>query len=152
MRTCWFMCMISCMRWWWCLIAYKTCQRYAIRADLLFLDFVDLEKAPTWKLAWSVYLSNRSGHFWHWRISISDAVFTYSVNSTLHHIFLQMALKKSLTLSHTEAKINFLSRNYQEFDVWKMWILCKWYFRNVNFVKNDISEVRILWIMWFQKC
>ena len=53
---------------------------------------------------------------------------------------------------HTGAKINFLSRNYQEFDVWKMWILWKMRFqkcekcdfRNVNFVKNEILERWIL--------
>ena len=27
--------------------------------------------------------------------------------------------------THTGAKTNFLSRNYQKFDVWKMWILWK---------------------------
>ena len=74
---------------------------------------------------------------------------------------------------HTGIKINFLSKNYQEFDVWKMRILWKmrfqncefcekWDFRNVNFVKNEISEMWILWneiseiwILWkliFQKC
>ena len=45
------------------------------------------------------------------------------------------------------AKTNFLSRNYQHFDVWKMWILWKmrfwkcefwekWDFQNVNFRIN----------------
>ena len=43
---------------------------------------------------------------------------------------------------HTGAKINFLSRNHQEFDVWK----------NVNFVKIEISELWILWKMRLQKC
>ena len=42
---------------------------------------------------------------------------------------------------HTGTKINFLSKNYQEFDVWKMWI----------FVKNEIAEMWILWKMRFQK-
>ena len=48
---------------------------------------------------------------------------------------------------HTGAKTNFLSRNYQEFDVWKKWVLWKmrfwnceigekWDFKNVNFVEN----------------
>ena len=54
----------------------------------------------------------------------------------------------------TGAKMNFLSRNYQEFEVWKMWILWKmrlqkcefcekWDFRKVNFVKTGIFN---LWI------
>ena len=57
---------------------------------------------------------------------------------------------------HTEAKINFLSRNYQEFDVWKMWSLWKMRLwkcefcvkrvpKNVNFVKNEGLK---LWILW----
>ena len=53
----------------------------------------------------------------------------------------------------TRAKTSFLSRNYQEFDAWKMWILWKmrlwkcefcekWDFKNVNFVKNwDFKNV-----------
>ena len=56
---------------------------------------------------------------------------------------------------HTGAETNFLSRNYQELDVWKMWILWKmrlwkcefyenWDFIIVTFVKNEISERWIL--------
>ena len=65
--------------------------------------------------------------------------------------------------THTRAKTNFLSRNYQEFDVWKMWILWKmrfwkcefcekWDFENVNFVKNVLLKLWILWKMWFSEC
>ena len=68
------------------------------------------------------------------------------------------------TLSYW-GKNNFLSRNYQEFNVWKMWILwkmrfwncefCKtwdfkkcefcekWDFENVNLIKNEIFQ---MWI------
>jgi len=59
-----------------------------------------------------------------------------------------------LSSRHTGAKTNFLSRNYQEFEVWKMWILWKmifwncefcekWYFEIVNFVKYETLK---LWI------
>ena len=41
----------------------------------------------------------------------------------------------------TGAKPNILSINYQEFDVWKLWIVKKWGFENV-----------IFWKMWFSKC
>ena len=55
---------------------------------------------------------------------------------------------------HTGAKTNILSRNYQEFDVWKcefcekmkLWKceFCEnWDFKNVNFVKSHIFK---LWI------
>ena len=37
---------------------------------------------------------------------------------------------------HTRAKINFLSRNYQEFGVWKMWILWKMRFWNCEFCEK----------------
>ena len=58
--------------------------------------------------------------------------------------------------SHTGAKPHFLSRNSLDFDSSKMWILWKmifqkcefcekWYFRNVNFVKNELSKMWILW-------
>ena len=30
-----------------------------------------------------------------------------------------------------------------------MWILCKWDFKNVNFVKNGIFKLWILWKVWF---
>ena len=62
---------------------------------------------------------------------------------------------RSLPIGHTGAKTNFLFRNYQEFDGWKMWILWKmifwkcefcekWDFESVNFVKNEILKVWIL--------
>ena len=35
---------------------------------------------------------------------------------------------------HTGVKSNFLSRNYQEFDVWKMWILWKKRFSKCEFL------------------
>ena len=55
---------------------------------------------------------------------------------------------KLFKIDHTGSKTNFLARNYQEFDAWKMWIVrkmrfwncefCeKWNFKNVNFVKNE---------------
>ena len=64
---------------------------------------------------------------------------------------------------HTGAKTNFLSRNYQEFDDWKVWILWKmwlwkcelcqkWAFENVNFVNNEILKMWILSNMRLWKC
>ena len=64
---------------------------------------------------------------------------------------------------HIGAKTNFLSGNYQEFDVWKMWSLWKmrlwkyelcekWDFENVNCVKNEILKMWILSNLRFQKC
>ena len=58
---------------------------------------------------------------------------------------------------HTGAKTNFLSRNYQEFDVWKMRLwkceFCeKWDFENVNFVKNQTLKLWILLKLRFWKC
>ena len=68
------------------------------------------------------------------------------------------ATKDTKWKAHTGAKTNFLSRNYEEFDVGKMWILWKmrlwnceffeiWDFENVNFVKNEDLEMWILWKM-----
>ena len=68
-----------------------------------------------------------------------------------------------LSQKHTGAKPNFLSRNNQEFDVWKMWILWKkrlwncefceqWDFQNVNFLKNVTLKMWILSILRFWKC
>ena len=65
-------------------------------------------------------------------------------------------------VKHTGAKTNILSRNYQEFYVWKMWILWKmifsksefcekWEFENVDFVKNEIFQRWILWKIIFSK-
>ena len=53
---------------------------------------------------------------------------------------------------NTGAKSNFLSRNSLEFDVWKMWILWKMYFENVNFVKNEFLKLWILTKMRFWNC
>ena len=53
---------------------------------------------------------------------------------------------------HTGAKANFLSRNYQEFDVWKCEFCEKWDFEIVNFVKNETSKLWILSKMRFSKC
>ena len=60
-------------------------------------------------------------------------------------------------------KTNFLFRNYQEFDAWKMWILWKlrlwkcelydkWDFENVSFVKNGTLQLWILGKIRFWKC
>ena len=63
-----------------------------------------------------------------------------------------MGSKLGASLLHTLSywgKNNFLSRNYQEFNVWRIWILWKmrlwncefcekWDFENVNFMKNEI--------------
>ena len=46
--------------------------------------------------------------------------------------------------AHTGAKINFLSRNYQEFDVWKMWILWKMTFWNCEFSEKWDSDIVIV--------
>ena len=43
---------------------------------------------------------------------------------------------------HTEAKPNFISRNYSEFDVCKMWI----------FVKNENLKMWVLWKLRIWKC
>ena len=62
-----------------------------------------------------------------------------------------------------QAKINFLTRNYQEFDVCKMWILWKMRlgncefcencdFENVNFVNNETLKMWILLKMRLWKC
>ena len=64
---------------------------------------------------------------------------------------------------HTGAKPNFSSKNFLEFDVWKMWILSKmrlqkcefcqkWDFENVNFVKNEIFKMWILSKMGLWNC
>ena len=66
-------------------------------------------------------------------------------------------------LKHTGAKANFLFRNYQEFDVWKMWFLWKmrfwncefcqkWDFEIVNFVENEILKLWILSKMRLWNC
>ena len=60
--------------------------------------------------------------------------------------------KNTKTAIHTGAKPNFISRNYQEFDTWKMWIWgkmrlwkCefdeKWDFENVNLIDNVILKI-----------
>ena len=62
-----------------------------------------------------------------------------------------------------KAKANFLSRNYQEFAVWKMWILWKmrlwdcefcekWDIEIMNFEKNETLKMWILWNTRLQKC
>ena len=52
---------------------------------------------------------------------------------------------------HTGVKSNFLSRNYQEFDV-NVNFGEKWDFENVNFVKNKTLKLLILWKMRLSKC
>ena len=42
----------------------------------------------------------------------------------------------------------FLSRNYQEFDVWKMWILWKMGFWNCEFCEKWDFEI----VNFFEKC
>ena len=78
-----------------------------------------------------------------------------------------MSVLSKVLIVHTGAKNNFLSRNYPEYDVWKMWILWKiglwkcefcekWDFENVNLVKNEIlkilnfvkNEILKMWILW----
>ena len=76
-------------------------------------------------------------------------------------------IPQKVSFYHTGAKTNSLSKNYQEFDVLKMWILVKnevlkmwilwkmgfwncefcekWDFEIANFVKNEILKLRILW-------
>ena len=50
-------------------------------------------------------------------------------------------------------KTNILSRNYQEFDVWKMWMLWKMRFWKCNFfLKNETLKMWILWKMRLWKC
>ena len=84
------------------------------------------------------------------------------------HMFLKMSfwqnqISNFFYLSHIGAKTKFLSRNYQEFDVWKMWILWKmklwkcefcekWEFEIVNFVKNEIFKMWILWKIRLWNC
>ena len=53
---------------------------------------------------------------------------------------------------HTGAKRHFLFRNYQEFNVWKMWIFWKRGSKNVNFVKYEALKLWILWKMRFWNC
>ena len=54
---------------------------------------------------------------------------------------------QKVSFRHTGAKINFLSRSYQEFDVWKMWILWK-----MRLWKFWILWKIGLWKMRFWKC
>ena len=56
-----------------------------------------------------------------------------SSSSLLHTVWI--SLNKNLIL-HTGAKSNFLSRNYQEFNVWKMWILWKIRLWNCEFCEK----------------
>ena len=53
---------------------------------------------------------------------------------------------------HTRVKTKLLSRNYQEFYVWKCEFCEKWDFENVNFVKNESLKMWILSKMIISKC
>ena len=68
-------------------------------------------------------------------------------------------VKIKCQIAHTGAKTNFLSRNYQEFDVWKMWILwkmrlwkCEFYekgdFQNVNVWTNCVFCPIVITVFW----
>ena len=53
---------------------------------------------------------------------------------------------------HTGAKIHILSRNHQEFDAWKMWILWKMRLWKCEFVKIETLKMWILWKLRLWKC
>ena len=111
---------------------------------------------PSWVGSWA---SGARGAFWQidmwkigvWLISQPKKSFFFSPWYVKQFKEFTRAKRVQLIL-HTGAKTKFLSRNYQEFDVWKMWILWKIRLWKCGSYKNEASTMWILWKMNLWKC
>ena len=104
---------------------------------------------PIWKHQWR--LPTRQLHRRKWG-SFRHTPKWGPFHPGLHSLAKKLGFNQVFTQFHTGAKPNFLSRNCQEFDVWKMWILWKMRLWKCEFCRKYVWKMWNWSIMRFHKC